>query len=217
MANEIFVAGLLPGTAYYAQLRAPGAVYNTVSAQFEPADGAHAGNWPNYTLGSGGSGPAALLAEQFGAGQSGDYEGDMPAGIVRGAYTLVSYQRMGATPALSDPRVAAGPLSWTGAAESAPPPTDSTGAVLVALDLAQLLGIPPTSAHLTNDGDAAITLGDALWAAVVTAYGQQALVGNSYQIRTPAGTLTLTFTLDSPTMPNARSLTAVAVASNGHV
>jgi len=52
--------------------------------------------------------------------------------------------------------------------------------------------------------DAHIELGDALIAALVAAFGQEAVVALAYQIMTPHGTPLFNFKLDSSYAPSAR-------------
>ena len=73
----------------------------------------------------------------------------------------------------------------------------------VSISPAQALSAPRA---LDAVADAAITVGDALWAAVCAAAGKEAVVGTSYLIQTPStGTAIRTFTLDNATAPSRRT------------
>lgn len=78
--------------------------------------------------------------------------------------------------------------------------TASTG--LVSLNLAQT-GL--TVRDLSSVADAALTVGDALVAAIGEAAGDEAVVGTAYMKKTPAGTTFRIFALDSATAPTSRS------------
>lgn len=75
-------------------------------------------------------------------------------------------------------------------------------AAAVSIDLAQT-GLVPRA--LDAVADAALTVGDALVAAVAGAAGRELIVGTAYTVMTPAGTTIQTFTLDSGTNPTSRT------------
>lgn len=71
------------------------------------------------------------------------------------------------------------------------------------INLAQT-GISPRALDAVADG--ALTVGDALVAALAMAAGKQTVSGTSYTVKTPStGTVIRTFTLDSGTAPTTRT------------
>jgi hypothetical protein len=73
---------------------------------------------------------------------------------------------------------------------------------VVNVNLAQT-GLSPRD--LTSVADTALTVGDAFVSSIVGAAGRQSVVSTAYAVRTPAGTLVRTFTLDSATAPTTRT------------
>jgi hypothetical protein len=94
---------------------------------------------------------------------------------------------------------AGGPVASVTAPVTAGTVTDKTG---YSLNLAQI-GLAPRS--LNTVADAALTVGDALMAAICEAAGKETTVGTTYTKKTPStGTVIRSFTLDSPTAPTSR-------------
>lgn len=98
MANEIQVFCDTGQTLYAVLLNSAGQIWNGFT--FGAINGA---NWTDYDI---------VLTEAA----AGIYLGSMP-GAVAGNYTMVAYERAGASPAVSDAQRYSGWLSWDGAAE----------------------------------------------------------------------------------------------------
>lgn len=86
----------------------------------------------------------------------------------------------------------------------------------IASNTVQFLGSPATNTDIMATlltapravdavADNAMTLADALWCAVAKGAGQEVVSGTAYTIKTQAGTVIRTFTLDSSSAPTSRT------------
>jgi hypothetical protein len=91
---------------------------------------------------------AVALAETPSGGYH--YEGDMPAAIGDpGIYDYLVCQQVGASPAISDPRVGAGQVVWDGSAETPPVITPSTPPTVTGYLIALRAGVRVAGAVVT--------------------------------------------------------------------
>ena len=198
MANELRVSST-HGTTVYAQVRnLVNQIWNTVTPGFESYSTANVAHY------------AIAMAEQGTA--SGQFVGNFPTGIAAGTYQTEAFQQAAGSPAESDALVGYGSLAWSGtaaesSARSSQLPANLATLVIanagVNLNLAQA-GLAPRL--LDQVADSALTVGDALVAAICGAAGQEAVNGTSYTVSTPhTATPIRQFTLNSSTAPTSRS------------
>lgn len=122
----------------------------------------------------------------------------------RDAIPAVGAGSSGGLPLAGSDGVAANVVSVAGTAVTgpAPTPTVTDGKVAATIDLTQTLSSPR---DLSAVADTGLTLNDALHAAAAGAAGQESVSGTAYTVKTSAGTVLRTFTLDSATNPTSRS------------
>lgn len=104
MSNEIVFEHDTSAVSLYAVIsNAAGQRWNTAAAAFQ----AHAdGSWTDYDI---------ALTEQ---GTSRKYQGNFPTGIITaGMYLVTIYLRAGGSPAITDTKLGAGSIDWSGSAE----------------------------------------------------------------------------------------------------
>lgn len=183
MANELQAQNTSGKTVYAVVLNATGSVWNG-TAFVTPASA----NWATYAI---------ALAE---VGGTGLYEGNFPA-VAAGVYSVIAFQQVGGTPAVSDINLGASPFHWDGAAEVPLSAIAAKTGLIVAPDLAGTVSdTAPTSGSFK--GNAALSATDSFYVNGYLAFTGGALQGLARKITGYTGATRLfTFGTAFPASP----------------